>query len=334
MGESGDAVSFFDDVLARADEGRGDPVDLGDGLAYVPTDSIEGAIVDADGAVVPGASIGFGLLEIADGDAGLAALPAAWIGDATGETLATSRALAIFSTTRRADGATHLGFGDQFELDITFVDDVAPGDTVRQTTASGQALRLASEDATADDHGVFAARLAAGSAGLVTTVDDGVVIPELAVTESVAIEGSTRTQKAIKAGLGGLTIGAGVLAAGLVCLETVGLGCAVAVLFLAPASSSRPTRSARATTPAARARGSPGRAARAADATPRPAAVATASWSRASRSRHRPSTARHTVSSSAVRPAHRSWRRSPLSRRSPRATTVGATTVGGRRWWR
>jgi hypothetical protein len=234
VGESGEGVSFFDDVLARADEGRGEPIDLGDGLVYVPTDNIDGAIVDADGAVVPGTSIGFGLLEIADGDVGLAALPRDWIGDATGAELARSRALVIFSTTRRADGATHIGFGDQFELDVTFVDDVAPGDTVRQTTASGQALRLASDDATADDHGVFAARLAAGSAGLVTMVDDGVVIPEFAVTESVAVEGSTKTQNAIKAGLGGLTIGAAVLGAGLVCLETVGLGCAAAVLLVGP----------------------------------------------------------------------------------------------------
>jgi hypothetical protein len=64
--EDGSRVSVHERVLEQARIGLGDPIMMADGaLTFSSTDSLTGCIVDRNGQVVPGAQIGFGLLEVA-----------------------------------------------------------------------------------------------------------------------------------------------------------------------------------------------------------------------------------------------------------------------------
>ena len=195
---SGDELSIHEAVVGALTP-TGDPSPVGDtGMTYVPAEGLTGSVVDEDGEPVPGAEVGFGLIEVDDAvsdEDALALLDAE--GEIAADELRDDPVLVVFSTTGTEDGpATLVAPGDQFELDLTFVEELAPGDLVRETLIFGQAF-ASGDDAERDmDPGeTFAHRLTNESIATLSGPDGEAAI---AVSEREAIEGSTLTRKQIK----------------------------------------------------------------------------------------------------------------------------------------
>jgi hypothetical protein len=201
-------VSFYQEVLDKAESGVGQPADLAGGFTFAPVDSLEGKVIDADGEILPNLSLDFGLLGVtqslleesraslvkslkADGDLQLA--------DAIAGTSSGGRGLLIeLVTADLSERRTHAGEGDMSATDLTFVGAISPGDDLMSTYIVGQTLpgdpRL--EDGLSPQE-LFAYRW---NQGLISVLsDDGVVV----VTDpSVqAREGSTILTREIKGAL-------------------------------------------------------------------------------------------------------------------------------------
>lgn len=198
--DAGDELSIHEQVVGALTP-TADPTPIGDtGMTYVPAEGLTGRVVDEDGEPVPGAEIGFGLIDvdddISDEDALALLDPDGALGLAADE-LRDDPTLVVFSTTGNEDGpATLIAPGDQFELDLTFIDDLAPGDLVRETLVFGQAFASGADaEGGLDADETFAHRLTTESIAVLAGPDGEAAI---AVSEREAIEGSTLTRKQIK----------------------------------------------------------------------------------------------------------------------------------------
>lgn len=198
--DAGDELSIHDQVVGALTP-TAEPTPIGDtGMTYAPAEGLTGRVVDEDGEPVPGAEVGFGLIDldddISDEDALALLDPDGELG-LTAEELRDDPTLVVFSTTGTEDGpATLIAPGDQFELDLTFVEDLAPGDLVRETLISGQAFPSGDDVERGMGAGeTFAHRLTSGSVAVLAGEDGQ---PAIAVSEREAVEGSTLSRKHIK----------------------------------------------------------------------------------------------------------------------------------------
>ncbi|MGB8360327.1 MAG: hypothetical protein WCE80_02910, partial [Acidimicrobiia bacterium] len=143
-------VSFYQEVLDRAETGQGEPVDLAGDFTFTPTDSIEGREVDESGKVLPSLSVDFGLLgastevlaaarnDLVDTFAAVGNAEMADLLD--GVNPVGARLLVEIVTADLAKRRTHVGPGDRSAVDITFVDTVAPGDGITSVYLFGETL--------------------------------------------------------------------------------------------------------------------------------------------------------------------------------------------------
>lgn len=190
----------LDDVRDLAIEGTGTPLDLGSGIALLPSDSLTGTLVDADGAEVVGPRVDYGLLSVdvatlEETDRALRELA-----DIESAGLDGPAALVVeIVTADFARGHTHASAGDRAVMDITAVEAVQPGDRLVQRYLFAQTWPGdPSEEEGLDPYQLFASRW---RAGLVRVAGDenGPAVFEDATSD--AAEGSTKAELEVKQAL-------------------------------------------------------------------------------------------------------------------------------------
>jgi hypothetical protein len=135
-------VSFYEDVLNVAGEGAGEAMDLPGGFTWSPVDSLDGEVLDADGELLPTISLDFGLLHATP-----ALLESVRDGasDEVLELLDAARTLDVglfveLTTPDFEQRRVNVQAGDVSRVDLTFVDAIAPGDTLQSVYLFGQSL--------------------------------------------------------------------------------------------------------------------------------------------------------------------------------------------------
>lgn len=202
-------VSFYQEVLDRAESGAGEPVDLTGGFMVVPVDSLEGFVIDSQGEPVPSISTDFALMtattdRFEDSRARLAdrlvASGGQDVADAISEVNNGETALLVeLVTAHYADKRTHAGPGDRSVIDLTFVNTIAPGDNLSSSYLFGQTLPGDPQT----EQGLSAQELFAyrWNEGLVAVLEDEGGVTTITDPTIEAREGSTLVTREIKAAL-------------------------------------------------------------------------------------------------------------------------------------
>jgi hypothetical protein len=146
----GEPRSFYDAVLDRAAQGAGEPVALHGDATFTPVDSLDGQVVDVEGAVLPSISLDFGLLSL--GEAWLDWTKASLAAELTSagevdlaEVFESSSVdepplLVEIATADLSQRRTHIGPGDRSAVDLSFVDGLVAGDELRSLHLFGVTL--------------------------------------------------------------------------------------------------------------------------------------------------------------------------------------------------
>lgn len=118
----GDEVTdIYRPLLAELTDAADGDIALDGGFVLSPVDGVATSVVDSSGEVLPGVGVDLGLLRPDDGD--------------TAAPLLLELVTADHTTTR-----AHVGLDDRSEIDVTFLDDVQPGDQVSDLYFFGQTL--------------------------------------------------------------------------------------------------------------------------------------------------------------------------------------------------
>ena len=143
-------VSFYKEVLNRAKSGAGKPVDLAGGFTFSDVDSIGGTVVDADGERLPSISLSFGLLDVPfdhlrEANEELAGILRSNGFEQAGDFVAQQKTgeaqlLVEVATADFSRSRTHVGPRDESAVDLTFVDAIAPGDSLAMRYLFGETL--------------------------------------------------------------------------------------------------------------------------------------------------------------------------------------------------
>jgi hypothetical protein len=141
-----DLVPLIDMAVNQARSGAGEAIGLAGGFLLTPVDSLDAAIVDAGGRVIPGLTVDFGLLEMSPGAAAAVADRIASGLDSGADDLGLaeivtgggSEVLVEIVTASYTERFTHVGLGDASSLDLSFL--AAPSGRIISVHLFGQTL--------------------------------------------------------------------------------------------------------------------------------------------------------------------------------------------------
>ncbi|MDT0203968.1 PQQ-binding-like beta-propeller repeat protein [Nocardioides sp. AE5] len=211
-GEGSDRISVIDQVVDHARQNAGSPVVLEDGLTWTAVDGFDPKVLDAEDEALTSINLATGLLGVTEDEwsSRLADAPAEVRAAAEGVVAEDAQLFVEIATADYEKSATHVRPGDRGDLDLTFIKEIAPGDTLTshylflQTTPDPD--RAA--EAGLDGHELFVHRWNKGLYRFLGDEQDGPSVIEDSTVE--VVEGSSRRRQLLKF----LGLGGGLLAGG------------------------------------------------------------------------------------------------------------------------
>lgn len=198
--------SFYEDLLDVVEEDASESIDLTGGFTWSPVNSLEGRVVDRDGEVLPSLDLSFGLLGMTGEMIGemKSQLPADVVGelpegllDELDDETSRAEALVELTTPDFEQARVNVMPGDMSDVDLTFIDQISPGDTLQSLYLFGQTFPDPETQAEANltPSELFAHRWNLGLVRFVGSDGEALILNDSSVQ---AVEGSTDKRQHLK----------------------------------------------------------------------------------------------------------------------------------------